>query len=92
MSILNTAEEIIYGDREQTYGDPSINLLRIAAFWSIYLGNKGHEITLDGEDVALMMVLLKIARQQHQFKLDNLVDAAGYLALIERVNTDDTID
>ncbi len=92
MSILTEAEAIIYGDREETYGDPAINLIRIANFWNTYLGNQDHEITLSPEDVAMMMVLLKIARQQHKFKLDNLVDAAGYLALIERVNTDDIID
>ena len=33
----------------------------------------------------MAMVMLKIAREEHLHKEDNLVDAAGYIALIERV-------
>ena len=32
-----------------------------------------------------MMALLKIGREAHAHKLDNLVDAAGYIALAEDV-------
>ena len=84
-SVLEEAHGIIYGDREATYGDPGINLRRIAALWTAYLSNKSGDAALTADDVAMMMVLLKIARQQHQTKRDNLVDACGYLALIERV-------
>jgi hypothetical protein len=91
--ILDEAHKIIYGDREETYGDPGVNLRRIANFWNSYLINKGmadDSFEITSEDVAMMMVLLKIARQQHQYKADNLVDAAGYLALVERIHyTDD---
>ena len=79
-TILKEAEEIIYGDREQTYGDPGVNLRNIADYWSILFN-----IEVSAPQVALAMVLLKVAREQHQHKHDNLVDAAGYLALIERI-------
>ncbi len=86
-SILQEAHALIYGDREEAYGDPSKNTRNIAAFWSVYLGAKhGVQVTLDSEDVCQMMILLKTARlannPQHR---DSLVDQAGYAALHDRV-------
>lgn len=98
-TILREAEEIIYGDREETYGHPAKNLKLIAAGWSLYLRQKygkyfGEEmdrgcmtmkdIELTPEDVCWMMMELKKCRELNSHKRDNLVDTAGYLALIER--------
>lgn len=81
MNILEEAQSIIYGDREKTYGHPSVNLDNIAKFWTVYLG-----VGVDAQDVATMMVLLKIARLMNQpDHRDSVVDGAGYLALIERI-------
>jgi len=81
MNILEEAQSIIYGDREKTYGHPSVNLDNIAKFWNVYL-----KTDLNAQDVATMMVLLKIARLMNQpDHRDSLVDAAGYLALVERI-------
>lgn len=89
MNILKEAESIIYGDREQTYGKPGVNLERIAGQWALYLQQKfGAEVSLTAEDVCWMMVDLKKCRQMNADKRDNLVDAAGYLALIERCADD----
>ena len=87
-SILEEAKEIIYGDREKTYGHPSVNLDNISKLWTVYLDAKfdACKIELNAEDVATMMVLLKIARLINQpDHRDSLVDAVGYLALIERI-------
>jgi hypothetical protein len=89
-SILEEAQEIIYGDREQTYGSPAKNLQLIANLWENYLHGKGlwkeDSPGLFAEDIALMMVLMKIARlvntPDHR---DSLVDICGYTALIERI-------
>ena len=89
VNILEEAESIIYGDREQTYGKPGVNLERIAGQWALYLQQKfGAEANLTAEDVCWMMVDLKKCRQMNADKRDNLVDAAGYLALIERAADD----
>jgi len=81
MNILDEAKEIIYGDREKTYGHPSVNLDNIAKFWSVYLKKD-----VNAQDVATMMVLLKLARMMNQpDHRDSLVDSVGYLALIERI-------
>lgn len=86
MTILEEADQIIYGDREQTYGKPSKNLECIAQLWTAYLTNrKNSDEELGAVDVAAMMTLLKIARLANSpDHRDSLVDAVGYLALIER--------
>lgn len=88
-NVLDKAKAIIYGDREGTYGRPDKNLKAIAKMWSAYIESKfnmrslPHELTL--EDVCWMMTLLKAARAAHDTSYeDNLVDAVGYLALIDR--------
>lgn len=74
--ILDTAKRIVTGDREQQYGSPEDNFATIAGFWTTYL-----EREVTAHDVAMMMVLLKVARiQSGQVKADNYVDLAGYAA------------
>jgi len=86
MSILDEAKEIIYGDREKTYGHPSKNLEVIAVMWTAYIQSR-NVATLTAQDVALMMTLLKVARLANSpDHHDSLVDSVGYLALVERCN------
>ena len=81
-SVLEEAHETIYGDREQTYGDPGKNLRTIASMWSAYLDK---DVTY--QDVCNMMVLMKVARLKNTPNHhDSLVDIAGYTALQDRVN------
>lgn len=88
MSILDTANTIIYGDREKTYGDPGRNLRIVADFWMVWLEAKhGIKVDLTAEDVCHMMSLLKIARLSNTpGHLDSLTDLCGYTALVERIN------
>lgn len=87
-TIFSEAEEIIYGDREKTYGKPSANLKTIASFWQNFLDHKNRyrSETLTPEDVCIMMILLKVSRQMNSFNRDSLVDICGYTGLIDRVN------
>ena len=57
MSILTEAEELIHGQRAIDYGDARENHQRIADLWEVYSG-----IKLSPEDVAMMMILVKVAR------------------------------
>jgi hypothetical protein len=88
VNVLEEAQDIIYGDREKTYGKPSKNLTCIAEMWAAYLTNRfGYEDTLglNAKDVAVMMTLLKCARLANTpGHRDSLVDGAAYLALVER--------
>lgn len=84
-TVFAEAEKIIYGDREQTYGHPAKNLKNIAWQWTEYMRAKyGSSLQLSEEDVCWMMVDLKKCRQMNSAKRDNLVDAIGYIGLIER--------
>ena len=80
-SILDEAKEIIYGDREKTYGAPDKNLNMIAELWGAY-----HGVLFTAEDVCNMMILLKVARLANDPKhRDSQIDLCGYAALMERI-------
>jgi hypothetical protein len=81
MSILTTAEEIINGQRAKDYGDAKENHERIAALWNVYAGTN-----LTHDDVAVMMILLKIARfMENGYHQDTVVDIAGYAGVLEKM-------
>ncbi|ASR86508.1 hypothetical protein SEA_CHANGELING_56 [Mycobacterium phage Changeling] len=82
MSILTQAEEIINGQRAQDYGDALENHQRIASLWNAYL----QKPTVDHNDVAVMMILLKIARfMENGYHQDTVVDIAGYAGVLEKM-------
>ena len=80
--ILETAEKIVNGEREEQYGTPENNFKTIAKFWEAYLNAQCiGQIEIELHDVAAMLALLKIARiAGGQAKDDNWVDLAGYAA------------
>jgi Domain of unknown function (DUF6378) len=86
--ILAEADRIINGDRQVDYGTPEDCFGLIAGYWQRYLSNKisaceddDSNFYIEGHDVAMMMVLLKVARTNGQKKTDNYVDICGYAAL-----------
>lgn len=90
MSILKKAKEIIK-ERGEDYGCPKVNLAAICKAWSGYLFQRGfifQNEELGPSDVAMMMALLKLVRQGHRHKDDNLLDAIGYIELAARVHED----
>lgn len=86
-SILSQAAHIVDNDREQTYGDPGRNLRTIANLWDSWLlarGWSGPGLTTD--DVAILMVLLKVARLANRpTHHDSQVDVCGYMRLMQRI-------
>lgn len=82
-AMLDMAKAIVSGDRDRKYGSPEDSFWAIAHYWTVYLQQVGHlpeHRELTAEDTAIMMILLKIARQAGRGKLDNWVDIAGYAA------------
>lgn len=81
-TVLQEAQELVFGDRQQNYGDPRDNLRLIAKLWSTYL-----KVELGGDDVATMMLLLKVARfaSGDRRNRDTIVDMAGYIEVLARV-------
>jgi hypothetical protein len=76
--LLMHAAELINGQRAQDYGEPQQSFENIARLWSTYLHQ---EITVT--DVGMMMILLKVSRNQRgKDKQDNFVDICGYASLV----------
>lgn len=75
--ILGEAERCVCGQREQDYGSPESNFAIIAKLWGGYLDTE-----ISTVDVAMMMVLLKVARIKNGGGSgDSFVDIAGYAAV-----------
>ena len=74
---LRQAAAIVSGERDEQYGSPEDNFLRIAKIWSVIL-----KTDITEEDVAMMMVGLKVARYANKGKFygDTWIDIAGYAA------------
>ena len=72
---LREAAKIIAGDRDVQYGGPEENFERIARVWSVITN-----YNFTREDVAMMMVGLKLARygSKSGFQPDTWIDIAGY--------------
>tara|TARA_R110002153_G_scaffold58839_1_gene161100 strand:+ start:315 stop:620 length:306 start_codon:yes stop_codon:yes gene_type:complete len=81
--ILDTAKELINGDRAKDYGDAFDNFGRIAAGWNAIIQEAmkthGH---VNEQHIALMMDWLKTARLLNDLsKEDSWIDKCGYSAL-----------
>lgn len=80
--LLADAAAIVEGDRAAQHGPKERNHQNIADHWNAYLGTRlGPAQEITALDVALMMVLLKVARTKAgdgRDNRDNYVDMAGY--------------
>lgn len=83
------AAGLVGGDRARTHGNKTQNHKNIANLWNGYLRCKGLPGILRPEDVAHMMVLLKVARTQAgEYNADDYVDACGYAAVAGEIARD----
>ena len=87
-NILVEAANIVGGN---VRGDPEDSFCTIAELWNSYVCAKfqDQQFKLSEEDVAWMMVLLKVARATTKYSRDNSVDAAGYAAIAGALGNDD---
>ena len=76
-TLLETASQLVGGQRHTDYGDKIKNHTNIADLWTSYL-----DIKLTPHDVAIMMCLLKIARTKlGAVSEDTYVDGSAYMAI-----------
>jgi hypothetical protein len=80
-SVLREASQLIHGDRNLHYGEPTDNFQTIATIWTALLSHK----LKDGEvftasDVADFSIGIKLARNKAGRKRDNYTDIVGYAA------------
>lgn len=88
--ILREAYDIINGERQDVYGKPEDSFALIAQFWNTYLdsmvdlrGTRDDRSfsTIQPRDVAMLMVLFKLARYVRKGDVDSLRDLAGYTGI-----------
>ena len=72
-SILLEADKLVAGDRQWAYDHPWDNCSKIAKIWSVIC-----EKEVEPRQVAMCMIGVKLAREVHRHKDDNLIDIAGY--------------
>jgi len=73
---LDKAIKTVMGPRQHDYGDKYENHKNIADLWSAFL-----EKEISPHDVAICMMLVKVARLKHRKTEDCYVDMAGYAAI-----------
>ncbi len=83
MNCLKEADKLVHGSRQKDYDHPKHNFKRIADLWNGYMSALGYYPIFTVKDIPRMMVLLKMAREIHKHKPDNLIDMAGYVATEE---------
>jgi len=83
-SILQEAHRLTHGQRNQDYADPVVNFKHIAGISSAILRK---DIT--SQDVAVVMLAVKLSREMHRHKRDNLVDIAGYAWCWSKIEGED---
>ena len=90
---MNTREylektiKVVRGPRERDYGDKTTNHKNISDLWSAYLGKE-----VSAHDVAICMLLVKVARLKHRTTEDCYIDMAGYAAIAGEINDKDKDD
>ena len=83
--LLREAESLVCGSRNTAYGDPEDNFRNIADSWNVFMWQRDpatrSRLHFGPQDVAHMMILLKLARlATNPAHRDSLVDIAGYAA------------
>ena len=79
-SILSEAESIVNGDRQADYSDPVANFKHIPA-----IASSISKDNLSPTTCAIVMIAVKLARENYKHKRDNLVDLAGYVEILNRL-------
>jgi len=88
-ALLMYACDAVNGSREEDYGAPEDNFGNIGELWTAYLkGKLPYHERITPYDVAMMQILLKVARNKAQNpSRDNNVDIAGYAATAEDIRS-----
>lgn len=85
-SVLIKAYEKVHGNRGKDYGLPNQDFDCTAAIWTAIFRRRGYlkeGAEIRGYDVPLCMVGLKMSREAHKHKSDNVEDGCGYFETLD---------
>lgn len=77
-TILEEANEIVRGVRQQDYNHPKESFARISTLASLMTGKE-----LTPQDCCKVLMAVKLTRESFKHKRDNLVDLCGYAYLLQ---------
>lgn len=83
-TILAEADRLVHGDRGSAYGHPLDDMTRTAEMVSGLLRHK-LSVPLVAEDIAKIMIAVKLSRETNSPKRDNRVDLAGYAEALDMI-------
>ena len=86
-TVLEKAQKLVDGERSEAYGPPVKSWREIARLWSEILGFK-----VTASAALRCMIAMRLSRESHTHKRDNLTDIAGYTLIIEMVEAQSKID
>lgn len=81
--ILEEANHIVNGARQNDYGHPLDNWSKTAEMFSVIFG-----VEVTAEKAAMALITAKICRHLNADKRDNLVDIAGYAEVINMITSE----
>lgn len=81
-SVLQEAQRLVHGPRQESYGHPLDDFSRTGRFWGAILGVPD----IPPETVALMLAAVKMSREVNTHGRDNCTDGAGYFATVQMVH------
>lgn len=85
-NILEEANRLVSGDRQEAYSHPHHDYVCTATMWSAMIEKRyGLHVPLTADFCTLMMAAMKISREVGKHKRDNLVDLAGYARCTEMI-------
>lgn len=88
-SILTEAESIVNGARASDYGSALESFSRIGKATELLLNDLDRELLKQGvinaSTACKLLMAVKIVRESHKHKRDNLVDLCGYSELLNRL-------
>ena len=74
-------KDIIYGSRVEEYGDPRISFAYVAQAASCILDK-----SITEHDVLIILMILKMVRENTGHKRDNLIDLIGYATILDEIH------
>lgn len=89
---LQRADDIVHGNRNDSYGEPRENHETTAAIFSEFMRRRyGTFPEITGEDVCWFNIAQKMSREAHCKTPDGLTDICGYTANIEIIRSGKTV-
>ena len=97
VNVENTAIALVNGDRQASYGKPIDDFSRTAGMMSAIGFRFSDPSTntlrlIEAKDIPIFMMLIKLSREVHKHKDDNLIDICGYVKTLESVLADTILE